>query len=427
MLLNVLSIGSKVASLVGAGGISSLLSNVVNIAGLAKSQFEKLRNSPLDALRGINKLGVNVEFVSDERYDSNGELQRRFSVGLVGDNVENFQSLFKNPTVEGAADFYRSTLGGANLNRTITAVTTDGAKSAVSMVITRDPDQNYTTKVFTDKLVDFSERLYDGVSDGSTKIGLLNQAAAEIAKAEEVIEDTISKGESLTNSILGDATSTENLSDKIELDPKSDVFGLSSIETVDMKNLSSKTILKTYEEMEAAIRSSTREITEVVVHHTDTFEDQPVDYDDVYKWHSARNFSDVGYHFLILRSGDLQVARPISKKGAHCLKGHNNYSIGIAFVGGRVGSSKNGGSKRSSTTFRPEQWNTFKAFMRAFYSVHPGGQAWGHNDIDPERRSDPNFDVVAYVENSFGKENVQTPEQARSTGGLSIDEIIERQ
>ena len=62
--------------------------------------------------------------------------------------------------------------------------------------------------------------------------------------------------------------------------------------------------------------------------------------------------------------------------------------------------------------------------MRAFYTVHPGGQAWGHVDIDPERRSDPNFDVPSYVKNIFGKENIQTKEQTRSTGALSTDEMI---
>ena len=64
--------------------------------------------------------------------------------------------------------------------------------------------------------------------------------------------------------------------------------------------------------------------------------------------------------------------------------------------------------------------------MKAFYTVHPGGQAWGHNDIEPDRRSDPNFDVPEYVKKRFSKENVQTSKEAALTGSLSTDEIIER-
>jgi N-acetylmuramoyl-L-alanine amidase len=426
MILTALQLATTAISV--ARGISSFVNKVNSAVGFAKSQFDRLRNSSLDAIRGKNKEGIDVEFVADERYNSQGDLVRRFSIGTVGSNVTNFGSFVKSPLNSDANTFYKTPRSSANLNRIVTAVTTDGAKAAVTRAVNQDPDKNFTNKVFRDNITDFSEKVFDGTSDRSTLKGLLNDATSSIDEAEKRLEANIASKKVNTGTILGDLTDTEKLEDNIVLDSKSDLFGLSTVETIDMKNVPSKTILKTYEEMEAYIRSCTREITEVVVHHTDTYENQPVDYDDIYKWHvTDRGFKDVGYHLLILRNGDLQVARPISVQGAHVLKGHNPFSIGIAFVGGLVGSSARRGTQRSSTTFRPEQWNTFKAFMRAFYTVHPGGQAFGHNDIDPDRRSDPNFDVVRYVRKSFGKENIQTVEETRSSGALSIDEILERQ
>lgn len=423
MVLNARNITAKVKQTVV--GIASLLRNIRNATEAAKGQITKLRNSPLDALPGVSKLGIDVLFVSDDGHNAQGDVSRRFSIGTVGKELTNFGKLEKTPQNSDADTFYNTPRGTANLNRTVTAVTTDAVNATIPTVIKRDNDFDYTAKELESNTRNLAERVYDGVADGSSALSLLNDTTKNIDETAAFVQSKITSDRVTSSSILENITAVTDLASNVGIDSKSDVFGLSSVDIVEMKNIKQRTILKTYEEMESVLRSCKREITEVVVHHTDTYEDQIIDYDNVYKWHvEDRGFKDVGYHFLILRNGDLQVARPISREGAHCLKGHNANSIGLAFVGGIVGSSKKRGTKRDSSTFRPEQWETFKAFMRAFYSVHPGGQAWGHNDIDPERRSDPNFDVSRYVKKSFGKENIQTKEETRTTGGLTIDEMI---
>jgi N-acetylmuramoyl-L-alanine amidase len=423
MVLNARNITTKVKQAVT--GISTLLQNIRNAAATAQSQIEQLRNSPLDALPGVNKLGINVLFVSDEGYSDQGDVTRRFSIGILGNELSEIGSLAKSPQNADANSFYKNSRSGANLNRTVTAVTTDAVMSTVPPVLNRDADFTFNAKEVESKSRSLAERVFDGVTDGSSAVASMNAATTQINETTSFVQSKIKSERITSSSILENITDTTDIASNVGIDAKSDVFGLSSVEVVEMKNIKPRTILKTYEEMESVIRSCNREVTEVVVHHTDTYEDQIIDYDNVYDWHvTDRGFKDVGYHFLILHNGDLQVARPISQTGAHCLKGHNRYSIAIAFVGGIVGSGSKRGSKRSSTTFRPEQWETFKAFMRAFYSVHPGGQAWGHNDIDPERRSDPNFEVGRYVKKSFGKENIQTKEETQGTGALSIDKMI---
>lgn len=196
----------------------------------------------------------------------------------------------------------------------------------------------------------------------------------------------------------------------------------SNTKLIDFKNVKQGTILRTYEEMEAYFRSSTRQITEVIIHDTDTTKEQGVEYSDMYYLDTDRGLSDVCYHFMILRNGQLQVCRPISKDGEHCVN-HNRYSIGIALVGGKLGTVAKPGL-RSERSFTRGQMATLDAFMKAFYNVIPGGQAWGHKDIEPQKRSDPLFDVPGYVSKRFNKYNTQTVEEARSEGSLSVEELI---
>lgn len=77
-----------------------------------------------------------------------------------------------------------------------------------------------------------------------------------------------------------------------------------------------------------------RKINEIIIHCTDTKPLHTICIDDVRRWHISRGFDDVGYHYLIKLDGSLEFGRSIEKIGAHC-KGHNRYSVGICFVGGR--------------------------------------------------------------------------------------------
>jgi hypothetical protein len=54
----------------------------------------------------------------------------------------------------------------------------------------------------------------------------------------------------------------------------------------------------------------------------------------------------------------------------------------------------------------------------------PGGQAFGHSDIN-ENATDPGFDVVKYVENSFGKRNTLRNADAITQGSLTVRELID--
>lgn len=76
-----------------------------------------------------------------------------------------------------------------------------------------------------------------------------------------------------------------------------------------------------------------RQITEIIVHSTATPKGMNATANDINRWHRQRGFDEIGYHFVILRSGEIQAGRAIEKVGVHC-KGHNSDTIGVAYVGG---------------------------------------------------------------------------------------------
>lgn len=183
------------------------------------------------------------------------------------------------------------------------------------------------------------------------------------------------------------------------------------------------TVIGGVEELEAEFRSATRDVTEVVVHWSAHFLNQDIGAEEIHGQHKADGFSGIGYHYIIRNDGTIERGRPINKEGAHAkANGHDKYSIGVAFVGGYT---VNSNSALANPPFgveslNPVQIKTLRHFMSTFYKVWPGGQAWGHNDTDPQNKPDPGFSVPQFVKYNFGKENVSL---SGTTPPLTPEEI----
>ena len=76
-----------------------------------------------------------------------------------------------------------------------------------------------------------------------------------------------------------------------------------------------------------------RKINKIIIHCTATPQKRHHDVQDIRRWHLARGFNDIGYHYLIHLDGFIEVGRPITKTGAHTAYA-NKGSIGICYVGG---------------------------------------------------------------------------------------------
>jgi len=74
-----------------------------------------------------------------------------------------------------------------------------------------------------------------------------------------------------------------------------------------------------------------RKIKRIIVHHTagGIYETMK----SIRHLHvNERGWSDIGYHYVIDRVGNLNLARPNWRIGAHC-RGYNSTSIGVAVMG----------------------------------------------------------------------------------------------
>ena len=160
------------------------------------------------------------------------------------------------------------------------------------------------------------------------------------------------------------------------------------------------------EELEVDLKSITREITEVIVHWTEHFNNQDIDAGDIQDIMS-RNGDSIPYHYIIRKDGSLQRGRPTVYEGGSLNNNHEDYSIQIAFVGGINAPTGTTNPKRflSADSLTSKQIQTFQQFCIASYAARPGIQIMGHNDIDRTQR-DPGFDVIIEMENLFGKKNV---------------------
>jgi hypothetical protein len=168
--------------------------------------------------------------------------------------------------------------------------------------------------------------------------------------------------------------------------------------------------VNTVEELEAELRTSSRDITEVVVHWSETFTNKNIGAEEINSIHLGLGLKGIGYHYVIRRDGSLQRGRPLSKEGDHSSANeHDKYSIGLVFVGGFncASGTPNPETFLSSQSLTRAQMTTFEQFCRAFYKRYPGGQLLGHNDIDL-KELDPGFDVIDYCKDVFGKESVFT-------------------
>ena len=75
-----------------------------------------------------------------------------------------------------------------------------------------------------------------------------------------------------------------------------------------------------------------RNIDLIVVHCTASPDYLDIGVKEVRKWHLDRGWSDIGYHYLVRRNGEIEAGRPEALPGAHA-KGVNSHSIGIVWVG----------------------------------------------------------------------------------------------
>ncbi len=127
-----------------------------------------------------------------------------------------------------------------------------------------------------------------------------------------------------------------------------------------------------------------RKIEKIIVHCTATPEGRDVSVADVTRWHRARGFRTIGYHYLIGLDGKVYPGRPLEQVGAHCV-GQNAKSVGVCYVGG---CDKQMHPKDTRTAAQRESLRQLVSELKARF---PGATVHGHREF--AAKACPSFDV----------------------------------
>ena len=128
-----------------------------------------------------------------------------------------------------------------------------------------------------------------------------------------------------------------------------------------------------------------RKITEIIIHCSATPEGKDFTVEDIRRWHLARKFADIGYHYVIYRDGSVHKGRSEELTGAHCL-GHNANSIGICYIGGVA---KDGKTPKDTRT--PQQKTALRQLVNQLKFYYPHATVHGHNEYS--NKACPSFNV----------------------------------
>jgi N-acetylmuramoyl-L-alanine amidase len=131
----------------------------------------------------------------------------------------------------------------------------------------------------------------------------------------------------------------------------------------------------------------------LIVHCAATKPGMDIGAAEIKRWHtlpkpSGNGWSDIGYHYVIRRSGAVEAGRPMDKSGAH-VAGENNRSVGICLVGGIDDTGK------PEANFTPEQYASLDILLRLLCRVYNVARVRGHNNFAP--KACPSFDAVAWA------------------------------
>ena len=123
--------------------------------------------------------------------------------------------------------------------------------------------------------------------------------------------------------------------------------------------------------LKAMLPPDERRIDAIIVHCTATPPGMKVTVDDIDRWHKARGWKGIGYHYVVDLDGTVYRGRTDDCVGAHC-RGHNAHSIGVCYVGGLDPQG------RPADTRTPEQKEALLKLMTVLKKRYPHAKIYNH-------------------------------------------------
>jgi N-acetylmuramoyl-L-alanine amidase len=120
----------------------------------------------------------------------------------------------------------------------------------------------------------------------------------------------------------------------------------------------------------------------IIIHCSATPDGRETTAADIHQWHSEppRNWSGIGYHYVIKLDGTVEAGRPEYWQGAHA-SGHNEDSIGICMIG--------------TERFTVNQYSSLKNKIKRLQNKYPNIKVIGHNQVSD--KTCPGFNVQEWL------------------------------
>jgi N-acetylmuramoyl-L-alanine amidase len=109
----------------------------------------------------------------------------------------------------------------------------------------------------------------------------------------------------------------------------------------------------------------------IVIHCADTPPKLDVGAAEIRHWHLQNGWSDIGYHFVIRRTGALENGRPVDAVGSH-VRGYNSTSVGVCLVGGRQSKGD-----KPENNFTNQQWHQLFWIVSSLVERYPDAKVIG--------------------------------------------------
>ena len=137
------------------------------------------------------------------------------------------------------------------------------------------------------------------------------------------------------------------------------------------------------------LKKSKRMINKIIIHCSATPEGKDYTVDDIRRWHKQQGWSDIGYHYVVYRNGDVVNGRDVDIQGAHCAdNGGNINSIGICYIGGCARDGKTPKDTRTDA-----QKLALLNLLLDLKKLYPHAVILGHRDLDDHGKLCPSFDA----------------------------------
>ena len=135
------------------------------------------------------------------------------------------------------------------------------------------------------------------------------------------------------------------------------------------------------------MKKSKRTIHYLVVHCSATPEGRTHTAKDIDLWHRKRGFNEIGYNYVILLDGTIELGRDVDKIPAH-VEGYNKDSIGICYIGGV---DKN--TLQPKDTRTAAQKEALKKLLTELKALYPEAEILGHRDFLGVAKACPCFNA----------------------------------